>query len=217
MKIPCDSSSLISLADNCLLRIMENSEHKFVIPKRVRMEIFDAPFSTKRFKLRAIQMDSFLKRGAIEIIDNPFIYDYAGKIADLANSLLTYHGDNVRIIHRGEAEVIACMKFLKENTILIDERTTRHLIEDPDQLKKYMKSRTGLQVEINEKVKRELLKEFKGVNVIRSAEVFAYAYEKRLFPQYDAKDALEGGLYALKFSGCSMTDEEIKDYIELLG
>ena len=217
MKIPCDSSSLISLADNCLLRIMEGGEHRFVIPKRIRMEIFDAPFSTKRFKLRAIQMDSFLKRGVIEVIDDPFIYDYAERVAGLANSLLTYHGDNVRIIHQGEAEVIACMKFLKSNTILIDERTTRHLIEDPDQLKKYMKSRTGLDVEINEKAKRELMKEFRGVNVMRSAEVFAYAYEKRLFPQYDVKEALEGGLYALKFSGCSMTDEEIKDYIELLG
>jgi len=196
---------------------MEGGEHRFVIPKRIRMEIFDAPFSTKRFKLRAIQMNSFLKRGVIEVIDDPFIYDYAERVAGLANSLLTYHGDNVRIIHQGEAEVIACMKFLKSNTILIDERTTRHLIEDPDQLKKYMKSRTGLDVEINEKAKRELMKEFRGVSVIRSAEIFAYAYEKRLFPQYDVKEALEGGLYALKFSGCSMTDEEIKDYIELLG
>jgi predicted nucleic acid-binding protein len=214
-RIPCDSSSLISLSDNCVLRLLEGLGHKFVIPKRIKMEVFDNPLSTKRFKLKALQINSYIKKGVIEVIEDPFIYDYAQKITDLANSLLSYHGSNVKIIHQGEAEVIACLKVLKENTILLDERTTRHLIEDPDQLKKYMQSRTNLILEMDEQVKKALAKELSNVNVIRSAEVFAYAYEKGLMPQY-GKEALEGGLYALKFSGCSITDDEIKDYVELL-
>jgi len=217
MKIPCDSSSLISLCDNCILKILEDSKNKFVIPKRVKMEVFDAPFSIKRFKLRAIQINTYLKKGTIEIIEDPFIYEYAEKITDLANNLLEYRGDHVKIIHQGEAEVIACLRFVKGNTIVLDERTTRHLIEDPDQLKRYMESRTGLGLTMDEGVKRELAKELVGINVLRSAEVFANAYERRLFPQYDTRDALEAGLYALKFSGCSITDEEIKDYLEMLG
>ena len=217
MKIPCDSSSIISLADNCLLRILEGTQHKFVIPKRVKMEIFDSPFSTKRFKLRAIQINSFLQRGAMEVVDDPFIHSYSEEITDLANSLLSYRGDNVKIIHQGEAEVIACLKLLKSNTIILDERTTRHLIEDPDRMRKYMEARTGLRMEMDEAVKRRIVKELAGINVIRSAEVFAYAYEKGLVAYHGAKGALEAGLYALKFSGCSITEEEIKDYIELLG
>jgi len=216
MKIPCDSSSLISLSDNCILRVLENNKNKFVVPKRVKMEVFDSPFSTKRFKLRAIQINSFIKRGVIEVIDNPFIYSYAQEITDLANSLLNYKGDYIKIIHQGEAEVIACAKLLKENTVVLDERTTRHLIEDIDKLKKYMESRTGLRLEVNEGAKKKLEKELSGIDVIRSAEIFAYAYEKQVLP-YNTKDALEAGLYALKFSGCSITDEEIKDYVELLG
>lgn len=216
MKIPCDSSSLISLSDNCILRVLENNKNKFVVPKRVKMEVFDSPFSTKRFKLRAIQINSFIKRGVIEVIDNPFIYSYAQEITDLANSLLNYRGDYIKIIHQGEAEVIACAKLLKENTVVLDERTTRHLIEDIDKLKKYMESRTGLRLEVNEGAKKKLEKELSGIDVIRSAEIFAYAYEKQVLP-YNTKDALEAGLYALKFSGCSITDEEIKDYVELLG
>ena len=217
MRIPCDSSSLISLSDNCLLRILENSKKKFVIPKRVKMEIFDAPFSTKRFKLRAIQINSYLKRGVLEVIDDPFIHEYAEKITDLANSLLSYSGDYIKIIHQGEAEVIACAKHLNEGTVVIDERTSRHLIEDTDLLKRYMESRTGLRLEMNGTAQKKLAKELDGISVIRSAEIFAYAYEKQIFPQYSSKGALEAGLYALKFSGCSITDEEIKDYIELLG
>jgi predicted nucleic acid-binding protein len=214
--IPCDSSSLISLGDNCILRILENMNAKFVIPKGVKIEVIDAPLSTKRFKLRAIQMDALLKKGVLQVIDDPRVFDYAQKIADLSNRLFEYGGKNVKIIHHGEAEVMACAKLLNEDTILSDERTTRHLLEDPDQLKKYMQARTGLDLKMDEEVENELAKELNGMNVIRSAEIFAYAYEKRLMPQYATKQSLEAGLYAVKFSGCSITDEEIREYIELI-
>ena len=217
MRIPCDSSSLISLGDNCILRVLESTGNKFVIPKRVKMEVFDTPLASRRFKLRAIQIDHFIKKGAIEVIDDPFISDYASRIANLANSLLKYHGNGVKIIHSGEAEVMGCVKFLHGNTMVLDERTTRHLVEDPEQLKNYMEARTGLRLEMDEQIKKQLAKELAGINIIRSAEVFAYAYEKKLLPQYEMKEALEGGLYALKFSGCSITDEEIREYLELLG
>jgi hypothetical protein len=181
------------------------------------METLDTPLSTKRFKLKALQIKAYIAKGVIEVIDDPFIYDYSLKITDLANSLLSYKGNDVKIVHQGEAEVIACLKLLKENTILLDERTTRHLIEDPEQLKRYMESRTNFKLDMDEQIRKSLTKELAGINVIRSAELFAYAYEKQLFPQYSVEGGLEAGLYALKFAGCSITDEEIKDYVELLG
>ena len=62
----------------------------------------------------------------------------------------------------------------------------------------------------------ELQKKLIGINVIRSAEVVANAYEKDLLP-WKGKQVLEAALYAVKYSGCSITREEIEEYQKILG
>ena len=217
-KIVCDASSIISISDNCLLSVLDQMHDKMqlVISKRVKEELIDKPLKTHRFALKALILRKFLNNGMMEVYDKAEINDYAKRITDLANSLLSYKKRQLMILHRGEAESLACLKSLGENTLLVDERTTRHLIEDPELLQKYMENITQHRLNMNNEVLDELQKELKGINVIRSSELLAYAYEKGMLEGLDSKRVLEAGLYALKFSGCSITRDEIKEYTHLL-
>ena len=125
--------------------------------------------------------------------------------------------NDVRIIHNGEAECIALYKLIEADAFLVDERTTRHLIEAPEKLHEYMQSRLSRKIDVNMRA-IELSKKVIGkMNVIRSSEVLAFAYENGLLNLEENKKTLEAALYALKFSGCSITEEEIQEYIKLLG
>lgn len=216
-RIVCDSSSLISLSDNCLLGIIGNLRSvRFIVPMKVREEIIDNPLRTKRFELKAVLMDNFLKNSGLEIFNHPKIPEYSKYYTDLANGLFRYKGRDIKIIQEGEASGLACLKILKEDSMLVDERTTRLLIEDMDLLKKYIEKRTNLTLDVNVNKREQLEEELSRINVMRSSELFAYAFDKGYFTSM-RKQVLEGGLWGLKFSGCSITEDEINDYLKLLG
>jgi predicted nucleic acid-binding protein len=213
----CDSSSLISLADNCFLPLLERVGGKFLVSRSVKHETVDRPMITKRFSLPAMRINSYISAGIIQLYDGPGIADYSKKITDLANSLLEYKGKRVKIIHEGEASSIACLKVMGEDTLMIDERTARQLIEAPEFLRDYIGSRTKHRLVINDSVLDELRREIGGITVIRSAELLAYAYDKGYLDDYETDKVLNAGLWALKFAGCSITEDEIKEYTKLLG
>ncbi len=215
-KLICDSSSLISLSETCLLWALRDMKNmKFVLPPAVKGEIVDYPLHVKRFELKAIYMEDFLHSKQVELFTHPRLEQESRFITDLANSLFTFRNKHIKIIQAGEAGSMAAMKLMHERNLLVDERTTRLLIEDIDILKKYIESRTGLKLEINSKEREALEEELSKFRVIRSVEVFAYLYDKGEFSDLDPK-ILEAGLWALKFAGCSVTQEEITDYLRML-
>jgi len=213
-----DSGPLISLGDNCLSGIIEklSEKHDLIITKGVVDEIVNHPFTTKKFKLKALQLKKLIDKGVIRVVEKKGIKEQAENVMNLTNSLLEYKGKKIKIVQRGEAESVAAYKILKADALVIDERTTRHLIEDPIKVKEYMQSRTGFKVKMNENVFKEIKKELKDINVLRSAEIVAFAYEKGLMKECMLKPCLEAALYAVKFSGCSITKEEISEYIKML-
>ena len=216
--IVCDTSSLISLADNCLLKHLAKINANFLVPQGVRSELVENPLHTHRFKLRALEMNHYFENGLIREVKNDKIFPEAQRLAGLANTLFYYKDQPVRIIQEGEAESLALLRLTNEKTLLIDERTTRHLIEDVDKLQKFIQGRTGLQLEVNTKARKQLQNDLLGINVMRSSEIIAFLYEQHLTEHHAPEKAfLEAGLYAVKFSGCSITDDEIKQYIEMLG
>lgn len=217
VKVVSDTGPLISISENCLLWVFDKLGLKAVIPEKVKVEMFDRPLETKRFGLGALRLNSVLKSGVIEVYRNEKIDGNARELLDLANSLLLYQKSPITIIQEGEAQALAVVQMLETGTLLIDERTTRLLIEDIDMLRKYMENRTGYRLEINSRVRSELEDELAGINVIRSAEVVAYAYERGLFGDFDGPRSLEAALWALKFKGCSINEEEIADYAKMLG
>jgi predicted nucleic acid-binding protein len=212
----CDASSLISLSDNCLLWLLGKLKANFVIPVGVKKEIFDNPIRSRRYELKALRLGSALDNGWISVLDLPGIRRQAGRIVDMANSSFQYRKRNVKILQEGEAETLALMLREKYKSLLIDERTTRLLVEDTETLKKYIEAKTRFRLRANRQVLNQLRNEFRGIKVIRSSELLAFAFERGLLNTYNRQNrALHAGLYGLKYSGCAITDEEIDQYLEL--
>lgn len=207
-----DSSSIISLASSCLLWILPRINVRLIIPQEVFRESIERPRKIRRFMYESDRISLLLKKGIIQTVsaDNSFV----GKVDSLVNNLLFYKKYPLRIMHRGEIECLAVLLKQNQKHLLVDERTTRLLIEDINALKNYIQSRTGYRLRINERVRNELEDMFYGVYVFRSSELVAYAYEKGLFEEY-GKHVLEHALWAVKFGGCSITSQEVRDYVTL--
>ncbi|MCD6522198.1 MAG: hypothetical protein J7K68_00460 [Candidatus Diapherotrites archaeon] len=215
-EIVCDASSLISLSDNCLLWILNELEASFLVPHSVKLEIVDYPLQSKRFELKALRLNEAITDGVLKVIHEPRVRNRANEILRLANSVFKYGGHTVKIIHKGEAETIALMKEKGYQTLLIDERTTRLLIEDIYALKKYIESRTGFRIKMNREIVKDLQKKLRDIRVVRSGDLVAYAYEQGLLDRYGTKEALKATLYGVKYAGCAITNEEIEQYVKML-
>lgn len=216
-RIICDASALISMSENCLLCILRNLNNELIITPSVEQEIVKDPYRTKRFKLKSIQLNQLIKEGVIKVSTHPKLKDEADLITKKANEMLEMNGKRIRIMHQGEAETIALCKLTNADAILVDERTARHLIEKPEKIRDYMQSRMKRKIKINKKIMDEITREIGNINVIRSAELISYSYEKQIMSQCKMENALEAALYAVKFAGCSITEEEIKEYVKMLG
>ncbi|NYZ79928.1 hypothetical protein H0N95_01605 [Candidatus Micrarchaeota archaeon] len=215
-RIVCDSSSLISMSENCILCVLKSMNKEFIIPPGVELEVVNNPIHSKRFQLKAIQLKSLIAGGAVKVVTDARLAEETARIGGLANRLLEINRRPVKIMHEGEIESIALYKLTDADALMIDERTARHLIESPEKVRDYMQSRLGRRVDINKKVLGEIQKELKSVSVIRSSELLAFAYENGTLAKCGMENALEAGLYALKFAGCSITEDEIKEYVSML-
>lgn len=229
MDIICDSSSIITLAENCLLFLLENFSRngtRFYIPVGVRKEIIDVPLSTRRFKFEAIKAMETVDRGWLNVIDLPEKHEEvrqkANKIMECANSLFVVKNRPMRVLQYGEAEALALAKILGIDTILIDEKTTRLLIEDPQVMRHNIEGKVEEKVEVHDDSLKRLLQEIEGLRVIRSVEMVMVAFERGYLDRFFCekhklnvdvrKETVLGILYALKDSGCAITEKEIKDY-----
>lgn len=218
MKLVCDSSSIISLCDNNLLWLLKKvgSGTKIVIPPAVKREIVDDPLATRHFELRAIQMNKLLLENTVSVSGDVKIPEITNEITCLANSLLSFKKKPVKILHAGEAEAIACLKLNGGAVFMVDERTVRLLVENPEKLKEYMEDRTGYSIEMNKQVKNALEEKLAGIEIIRSADFFAQAYENGLLDEFGTEKILEAGLYGLRYAGCAIAEDEIKEYVKML-
>ncbi len=216
-EIVCDSSSLISMSDNCLLWLLPEFKVEFIVPAEVKREIVDRPLKTAKFEFKAMRLSQAIDSGSIKVLDAGGVSERGKRIVELSNSIFSYGRHNVKIVHGGEAESIALMEKKGIQTLLIDERTTRLLIEDRDALRKYIEHRTGFHLKVNQKIERQLADELDGISVIRSSELLAWAYEQGLLGKYGGgRELLHASLYGLKYSGCAISTEEIEDYMKLL-
>ena len=133
----------------------------------------------------------------------------------VANNTFFGRGRAIRIIHRGEASSLALSRILDEkkikNVIAVDERTARMLGEKPDNLKRLF----GEKIHMNITAKQENYKYFKGFKFIRSAELVYVAFKKGFFELKDHDTVLDALLYAVKFKGCAISGEEIREILKL--
>ena len=213
-KVVCDSSSIIALSMNCLLWLLGKFKAEFYIPLYVRKEIFDVPVSSPKYGFEA--MRNGLAIGNILKVRGTNV-KLRKKVMDLGNSLLKVEGRPIQIIHAGEADAIALALSEGIDTFLVDEKNTRFMIENREILRESIQRRMHKKVEIDREVEKEIVKLMGHLKVIRSTEILAVAVKRGILDwPYTKKDLLRNALYALKFSGCAITEAEIVELVNLV-
>jgi hypothetical protein len=218
-----DAGSLISLSINGLLdelkKLKEIFNGAFLITEEIKSEIIDKPLKIKAFKLEALKIRQLLDENILERaekygIPDSIIKDKADEILDVANGIFVDSKNRINIMHLGEASCLALSKILSEkgieNVIAIDERTTRMLVEKPENLKDLLERK--LHIKIN--VAKGNFQYFKNFRTIRSVELMYVAWKKNLVNLRNG-EVLDALLYALKFKGCAVSDEEIDEIKKL--
>lgn len=210
-----DSGPLINFSMNGSLYILERLKKEFkgefLITKEVRQEIIDTPLTIKRFELEALQLKLLHDQNIIKLADltPPEIDELRKKRDEIMNTANTTFKTRERYIHlidKGESAVLALSDMRKPSLIVVDERTTRMLCENPENLKKLLEKKLHMQITANKKN----YSYFGRYKMIRSVELAYIAYKKRLFNIKDSR-ALEAMLYALKYRGCSVSETEINE------
>jgi len=220
-----DASTLITFAMNGLLEELRNLKKifngKFIITNEVKKEIVDKPITIARFRLEALKLKKLIDEKVLEMplsieIRDEEISKKTNEILSVANNIFIgqVRGSNsektIHIIDLGEASCLALSKMLTEknvkNVIAIDERTTRMLGERPENLQKLLERKLRTKINLKEKN----FDFFKGFKFIRSSELVYVAYKKGLvkLKNHVVLDAL---LYAVKFKGCSISGDEIRE------
>ncbi len=213
-----DSGPLINLSMNGLLYVLEemkkNFDGKFIITRQVKYEIIDRPMHVERFEFGAIQLESLLESGVLELpeaigIDDKELSIETQEIMNKANHCIKVRGQWISLVSAGEMSCLALADMLKkqghETMIAIDERTTRVLGENPEELEQLMSERLHQRAELVQKD----LSEFSKHRFIRTSELVYVAYKKGLIHNLNDKRALEAVLYATKFKGTAISYEEI--------
>ncbi len=220
-----DSGPIISLATNNLLWLIEPLRQSFngdfLLSESVRAELVDRPIEMKKFKFEALQVLALLKAGTLKIMPTSSeIEQKKQQIMDLANKCFQAKGNWIRIVHEAEIESLAAALMLGAEAVVIDERTTRVLIEQPERLKDLLKRRLGMKVKIDKNNLRQIRKLIKGIRIIRSTELVTIAYEMGLLDKFlpempnPRKQLIESVLWGVKLHGCSISQREIDQVVK---
>lgn len=211
-----DSGPLINFAMNGILPVLKKLKKEFngefLITKEVKQEIIDTPLNIKKYELEALQLKELFEQGIIrhsnltaQQIDE--LRNKREEIMNLANTTFYANNKAIHLLDKGECAALALSIILKEQSIIVvDERTTRMLCENPENLRKLLQKKLHVNITANKK-NYEYFKKFR---IIRSTELAYIAYKKGLVELKDKK-TLEALLYALKYRGCSISGDEIEE------
>ena len=216
-----DSGPLINFSMNgslyLLRRLKKVFNGKFLITEKVKTETIDYPKKIARFELGALELEGLFNEEIIELPDltqnqKEELRKKTEEILSLANSIYTIKGKNLHLIDEGEATTLALSEILGITNVVIavDERTLRMLCENPENLRKLLQKKLHTNVNAN----RENYAFFKKFKIIRSTELVYIAGKKKLFDLKNSR-ILIAMLYAMKFKGCSVSEQEIQQMAKM--
>jgi len=220
MKIVFDSGVIISFSETCylpLFKSLKESLGELIITNNVKYECVGKAEKNMRFKLSGLRIDDEIKNSIFTVYKSDKKLDeLTFKILDLTNNLFKIRGSPLKIIQIGEAECLALLGMTDASYLAVDERTTRMLIEQPHALINIFKRKYNVgKIDFDEKKYLEFKKLIGNVSAIRSVDLFCYAQKHSLLTSvFDDKENLKAALYTLKFKGCSVSFEEIDEYIK---
>jgi len=215
--IVCDSSSLISITDaglfGALVIVSRNLQGNLVISEEVQHESIDRPINNPQYSFSAVRLKRAMLDGIFRVANSR--QDTIQKVLNLTNNIFIINSKPLRLVHEGEAELVALAIDNNLSTLLMDERNTRMLVEDPISMKNHMEKEWNTKITINQKALQEFQFLTRGIHVIRSSEILALAYDINYFRKFHELEekAFESALYAIKFNGCAISFDEIKELI----
>jgi hypothetical protein len=195
----------------------------FYITPGVKQEIVDKPLNSKRFKFEAMQVMKEIKENTLTEYDSEQLRSKSLELLSLANNMFMAERNYIKVVDYAEMEVLACCLLVNANAAIIDERTTRTLVEKPERLKEILERKLHTKIAINRENMNKLSELIKNIKVIRSLELTVISYEKGFFRDYTPniknpqKNLLDGLLWAVKLNGCSVSADEIEKAISLEG
>ncbi|MEM4296060.1 MAG: hypothetical protein QXP22_00515 [Candidatus Anstonellales archaeon] len=215
----CDSSSLISIGEACMLDVFEffsSRDINFLITDIIENEIVKKPLSIemKGYQLSALRLKRLIDKKIINVIKTD--QKETEEFLSIVNNIFFADGRAIRLVDAGEANIILKAEELGINNILMDERTTRLMIEAPFKISEHFEQELNKEVKINEKNLKQAIRVLNKFNVIRSCEFISIAYENGFFSKYgkDARNFFEAALYKLKYNGCAISFDDISDILK---
>lgn len=218
-----DTSTIISIATNNLLGVLEQLKKKFkgdfIISKDVKREVLDHPLKTRKYKLEAIMISQLIQNNILKTYSNIDLENKTVKLLNICNDIFIAHGKPMKILDKAEVEALVLTQLLK-GTYVVDERNIRVLVEDYRKLATLLERKLNTKITINNQNVKLFKSEIKDINIIRSAELMTVAFEMGLFSEYENKyskkgDILEGILWGLRLRGCAISTDEINEIIEI--
>ena len=213
-----DSGALITLSMNGLLYVLEelkrNFPGKFLITHSVKREVIDRPINVPRFELGALRVQNLIDLGVLELpeslgVSQEEIQKETQKLMTAANDLIRIDGKPIDIVSEGEMSCLALSAIISkkniDSIIAIDERTTRILAEKPESLEQLISKKMHKRAEL----KSQNISLFSKFRFIRSSELVYVAFKKGVL-NISGPKTLEAVLYATKFTGSSISFDEIK-------
>lgn len=227
-----DSSSVITLTMNSLLHLLRDLKEiyggKLCIPRDVKDEIIDRPLRSKRFKFGALMVEDLVQDGVLDLIRSEKISNLTNRLLYLVNHVFQAKGNWIKLLHKGEINALALCVVEKADAFVVDERTTRMIIENPKSLAELLHKKLHTYVSVNEENLAKFRELIGKVNVIRSSELITYAFEQGLLNEYITKgkgkmnihmrkELLDALLWGAKLRGCSISVDEINKIKKIQG
>jgi len=207
-----DTSSIITLSLNSLHgklnQLKKISKGRFLLTKEVKGELVDRPIKRKKFKLEALQIQRLIGNKVLEVINKKINVD---NLLNIVNNIYFNDGRSLKILSKGELQALMLAVELN-STYVVDERTMRMIIEDPEGLRVLLERKLKTKIRLN----RESLEKFKSliknIDIIRSCDLMVVAFEKGFFRSLgNRKEVLDALLWGLKLRGCAISVKEIKE------
>jgi len=211
-----DSSALISMAVTCSLPMLKKLKPlyggDFFVTDAVYNETIGRSMSSLRFRYEGHRLKELVEDGVIKIYHDE---DLQEKIKWLMNSINStyFAGRPMQIVQIGEISAITACIEGKGKSVVVDERIARLLVENPSAMKPWLEHKLHTSISVNNKTAEEWKSYISGKFMpLRSSELAVVGWKKGIFGEN--KDILFGLLWALKFAGCAITEDEINSYIK---
>ncbi|MBI2140220.1 hypothetical protein HYU14_04800 [Candidatus Woesearchaeota archaeon] len=220
-----DTGPVISLTTNNLLWILPELKKrfrgKFYITPSTRRELIEKPLEIKKYKFEALQVLRLIEGGVLDVLDDPSLDAETVHLLGLANTSFSAKGSNISMINYAEmSAVVAAVKYGAE-AVVIDERSTKLIIENPEKLEEVFENKLHTDVIIDRKNLNEFLHHVERIKVIRSVELAVIAFELGLLDQFvlgipnPKKTLLDSLLWGVKIRGCAISEKEIDEIVAM--